>query len=166
MSPLTKVLAIGAFALTPNAVAQTAYTWDQIKQKFANTNPTLKAAELNISESRAAEITAYLRPNPGFSLSMDGLQIAPNLGIWRPLSGVLETPGISYLHERQHKRELRRDSARKSTDIAESTYLDQERTLVFTLRNAFVEVLQAKAVLGNATDNLSYWDHELDINRT
>ncbi len=72
---------------------------------------------------------------------------------------------ISYLHERQHKRELRRDQARESTAIAESTYLDQERGLVFNLRSAFVQTLQAKAVLQNAKENLDYWDKELDVNR-
>jgi cobalt-zinc-cadmium efflux system outer membrane protein len=149
------------------AFGQTALTWQQIKDKFAAANPTLKAAQLSIDESRAAEITANLRPNPDFSLSMDGLQVTPGIGgIWRPLSGLVETPGISYLHERDHKRELRRDQARESTVIAESTYLDQERGLVFTLRTAFVNVLQAKAVLQNARENLDYWDKELDVNRT
>jgi cobalt-zinc-cadmium efflux system outer membrane protein len=146
--------------------AQTAFTWEQIKSKFAAANPTLKAAQLNIDEGRAAEITAYLRPNPDISLSADGVQITRNNGIWRPLSGVVETPGISYLHERQQKRELRRDQAKESTAISESTYLDQERNLVFTLRSAFVQVLQSKAVLQNATENLAYWDKELEVNRT
>src|SRR6202046_3129736 len=136
-----------AVVLAQAAAAQTTLTWQQTKDKFAASNPTLKAAELNIDESRAAEITAYLRPNPDFSLSADGLQIAKNQGVWRPLSGIVETPGVSYLHERDHKRELRRDQAKQSTTIAESTYLDQERGLVFNLRTAFVQTLQAKAVL-------------------
>jgi cobalt-zinc-cadmium efflux system outer membrane protein len=152
--------------LPPAAFPQTAFTWQQVKDKFASANPTLKAAQLNIDESRAAEITAYLRPNPDFSLTADGFQVSRNGGVWRPLSGVVETPGISYLHERQHKRELRRDQAKESTTIAESTYLDQERNLVFNLRNAFVQVLQAKAVLQNAQENLAYWDRELEVNRT
>jgi cobalt-zinc-cadmium efflux system outer membrane protein len=146
--------------------AQIALDWQQIKEKFRSSNPTLKAAQLNIDESRAAEITAYLRPNPDFSLTADGLQIAKNQGVWRPLSGVVETPGVSYLHERDHKRELRRDQAKQSTTIAESTYLDQERSLVFNLRTAFVNVLQAKAVLQNARENLDYWDKELGVQRT
>ena len=54
---------------------QTALTWQQIKDKFEASNPTLKAAKLNIDESRAAEITAYLRPNPDFSVGFD--QINP-----------------------------------------------------------------------------------------
>jgi cobalt-zinc-cadmium efflux system outer membrane protein len=151
--------------MTGSIFGQAAFTWQQIKDRFATANPTLKAAQLNIDESRAAEITAYLRPNPDFSLTTDGVQITRNLGIWRPFSGVVETPGVSYLHERQHKRELRRDQAKESTTIAESTYLDQERGLVFNLRNAFVQTLQAKAVLQNARENLDYWDRELEVNR-
>ena len=147
------------------ALAQTAYTWQEIKSRFEAANPTLKAAQLNIEESRASQITAYLRPNPAFSLTADGLQVARNLGIWRPFSGVLETAGVSYLHERQHKRELRRDAAVQTTTVTESTYADQERSLLFNLRTAFVQVLQAKAVLQNARENLEYWDRELAVNR-
>ncbi len=152
--------------LWPAAGLAQTFTWQQIKDKFETANPTLKAAQLNIDESRAGEITAYLRPNPDVSLTVDGFQIAPNAGVWRPLSGVLETPGISYLHERRQKRELRRDAAKESTAVAESTYADQERSLLFNLRNAFVGVLQAKAVLQNARENLEYWDRELSVNQT
>jgi cobalt-zinc-cadmium efflux system outer membrane protein len=70
------------------------------------------------------------------------------------------------LHERQHKRELRRDQAKESTAVTESTYSDQERGLLFTLRSAFVQTLQAKAVLQNAQENLAYWDRELEVDRT
>lgn len=146
--------------------SQTVYTWQQLRDKFEAANPTLKAAQLNIDESRAAEITAYLRPNPDLSLTADGFQITRNGGIWRPLSGVVETPGISYLHEREHKRELRRDQAKETTAVAESTYTDQARGLLFNLRSAFVQVLQAKAFLENAKENLEYWDRELEVNRT
>ncbi len=161
-------LLLGATLLTfsPGVSAQTAFTWAQIKDKFEAANPTLKASRLNVDESRDAEITAYLRPNPDFSITADGFQITRNAGIWRPLSGVVETPGISYLHEREHKRELRRDQAKESTVIAESSFEDQERNLVFNLRNAFVQTLQAKAVLQNARENLEYWDRELGVSRT
>jgi outer membrane protein, heavy metal efflux system len=40
-----------------------------------------------------------------------------------------------------------------------------ERTLLFNLRNAFIQTLQEKAVLGLAKENLSYYDHVLDVNR-
>jgi cobalt-zinc-cadmium efflux system outer membrane protein len=167
ISRLSACYGILIAGLLPATVfAQTALTWQQIKDRFAAANPTLKAARIDIDESRAAEITAYLRPNPGFSLLADGLQLSRNLGVWRPFGGIVETPGVSYLHERAGKRELRRDQARESTNIAESTYLNQERGLVFNLRSAFVQTLQAKAVLQNARENLDYWDRELDVNRT
>lgn len=146
--------------------AQTALTWDQVKERFESTNPTLKAAQLNVDESRASEITAHLRPNPEFNLSADGTQITPSQGVWRPLEGTAVSPGLSYLIERGNKRDLRFESAKQTTDITGSTYLDQERNLLFTLRSAFVQVLQAKAVLQNAKDNLDYWDRELEVNRT
>jgi cobalt-zinc-cadmium efflux system outer membrane protein len=154
-----------ACCLTQSLFAQQGFTWQQIKDKFAAKNPTLKAAQLNIDESRAAEITAYLRPNPDLTLSTDGTQLSRYDGIWRPFAGTQYGPAFSYLHERQQKRELRRDQAKESTTIAESTYLDQERGLVFNLRSAFVQTLQAKAVLQNARENLEYWDRELDVNR-
>jgi outer membrane protein, heavy metal efflux system len=160
-------LMILAFGLLPAAVpAQTALTWKQVKEHFEATNPNLKAARLNIDESRAAEISAFLRPNPEFTFSTDGTQLTPYQGIWRPFAGTEIGASLSYLHERQQKRELRRASARKSTAIAESTYLDQQRGLLFNLRNAFVQTLQAKTVLENARENLAYWDRELSVNRS
>jgi cobalt-zinc-cadmium efflux system outer membrane protein len=164
MTRLCKVILIAGL-MPAGVVGQTAFTWQQIKDRFAARNPTLKAAQLNIDESRAAEITAYLRPNPDLTLSTDGTQLSRYQGVWRPFAGTQFGPGISYLHERQHKRELRRDQAKETTTITESTYLDQERGLVFNLRNAFVQTLQAKAVLQNAKQNLDYWDRELAVNR-
>jgi cobalt-zinc-cadmium efflux system outer membrane protein len=145
------------------AGAQTSLTWQQVRERFEANNPTLLADKLNIDESKAQEITAYLRPNPDFSLTIDGTQISPDKGVWRPFAGTFESPGISYLHERRHKRELRLESAKKGTIIAEFSHADLDRTLLFNLRNAFVSTLQAKAVLQLAKDNLVYYDHVLQI---
>jgi len=153
-------------ALPLCAVAQQPLTWDQVRERFEQNNPTLQADRLSIDESKAQEITAFLRPNPQLTLSADGTQIAPHKGVWQPLAGTFESPSVSYLHERQHKRELRLESAKKGTLIAESSHADLERTLLFSLRGAFVSTLQAKAVLQLAKDNLAYYDHVLDISRT
>ena len=145
--------------------AQQAYTWQQVREKFEAGNPTLQAGRINIDESRAQEVTAFLRPNPDFSFLTDGFQIAPHHGVWQPFSGVLFTSSFSYLHERRHKRELRLESAQKATAVAESQLTDQERTMLFNLRNAFVAALQAKAVLALAHQNLSYYDQFLKVSR-
>lgn len=142
------------------------YTWDQIRLMFESMNPTLKANQANVDESRAEEITANLRPNPEVSVSTDGTQITPINGVWKPFLGTDVVPGISYLHERDHKRELRLESQKETTAVTQSQTIDSERGLVFTLRSAFVQVLLSKAILANAEQNLEYWDRELDVNRT
>src|ERR1035438_610874 len=145
------VLVIGL--LPAGAFAQTAFSWQQIVQKFEATNPTMKANQLNIDESRAAEVTAYLRPNPDVGLSADGTQLTPYRGVYRPFAGTQISPSVSYLHERENKRELRLENAEKGTAVARSQQDDLVRTMTFNLRNAFVQTLQAKAVLSVAMEN-------------
>jgi cobalt-zinc-cadmium efflux system outer membrane protein len=136
-----------------------------VKAKFEAVNPALKADADNVDEMRAEEITAYFRPNPQFTLSADGTQIAPHDGVWTPFRGTYEQPNFSYLHERDHKRELRLKSAKEGTRIGESEHEDLKRNLEFTLRSAFVQTLEAKAVLDLAKADLEYYDHIIEISR-
>jgi cobalt-zinc-cadmium efflux system outer membrane protein len=153
-------------ALVPQfAPAQRALTWDQVKARFEATNPALKADADNVDEMRAEEITAYLRPNPQFTLLADGTQIVPHDGVWTPFKGTYEQPNFSYLHERDHKRELRLESAQEGTRISEAQHEDLKRNLEFTLRAAFVETLEAKAVLDMAKADLDYYDKIIEISR-
>ena len=161
---LLMVAMVGASLAAP-ALAQMPLTWQQLKARFEANNPTLKAADIGIDESRALEITAYLRPNPGFSFATDGTQLFPFRGVYQPFIGTQFTPGFSYLHERAHKRELRLESAQKGTSITASQRSDTERSLLFNLRNAFVQTLQAKSVLALAKENLDYFDKQLGIAR-
>src|SRR3984893_8699794 len=156
---------IVAALLAHSCLAQKALTWDEVRDKFDKANPSLLAGQIGIDESRASEITAYLRPNPGLTLSEDGTQLAPYRGVWQPLTGTALTANFSYLHERQHKRELRLESAQGATKIAISGQADLHRTLLFNVRQAFVQTLQQKAILALANENLSYYDHLLDVNR-
>lgn len=156
---------LGIAFLASYASAQQALTWDQAKAKFEAANPVLKADAANVDEMKAEEITAFLRPNPQFTISVDGTQIAPKNGTWTPLKGTTEQPNFSYLHEREHKRELRLKSAQEGTQITESQHIDLERNLLFGLRSAFVQTLQAKAVLELAKADLEYYDKIIDISR-
>lgn len=148
-----------------SAAAQQALTWDQVKTRFEAANPALKADQINVEEMKDEEITAYLRPNPQFTLSTDGTQIARHDGVWQPLAGTQYQPNFSYLHERRHKRELRLESAKEGTQITASQHEDLERTMIFTLRSAFVQTLQAKAVLELAQADLEYYDKIIEISR-
>ena len=146
--------------------AQTALTWQQVKDRFLANNPTVRAGEIAIQESRAAEITANLRPNPGFTVSTDQIQPFPGTGVpWRPFQFAFPSVSFSYLHERDHKRELRLESAQQATGIAQEQQQDLIRNMNFSLRQAFVATLQAKALLALAKSNMDYYDRELAINR-
>ena len=147
------------------AQAQSPMTWDQVRQRFEQNNPTLMAGKLNIDESKAQEITAHLRPNPVATFTADQFNPFPGGPSHSCCGDLLLVGDVSYLHEREHKRELRFESAQKGTAIAVSTQADLERSLLFGLRGAFVSILQAKAVLQLAKDNLAYYDHILDISR-
>jgi cobalt-zinc-cadmium efflux system outer membrane protein len=151
------VLVLG---LAAESAAQTPLTWPDVRARFEASNPTLRAAQLGIDESRAAETTAYLRPNPQMTATAD--QIGHN-DTGRPFDDLLPIASVSYLHERQLKRELRRDSAQGATAIAISDQSDLKRTLTFTLRAAFVQVLQAKAFRTLAQENLANYDQVLAL---
>jgi cobalt-zinc-cadmium efflux system outer membrane protein len=161
--PAVAVLLMFAPALAP---AQQALAWEQIKAKFEAASPVLKADAANVDEMKAEEITAFLRPNPQFSLLADGTQIVPHDGAFTPFRGTYEEPSFSYLHERDHKRELRLKNAQEGTGIIQSQHVDLERNLIFGLRSAFVQTLEAKAVLQLAKADLEYYDKIIDISRT
>ena len=146
------------------------FTWQEVRDKFQQNNPTLRAAQIGIDESRAQEITAYLRPNPELTGAFDQMnffstQPPPNGGpaIYSPFAYAFPSAAISYLHERQHKRELRQQSAQQGTAITISQYADQERNLLFNLRAAFVQTLQEKAILDLTRESLTFYNRLLDV---
>jgi len=163
-----RVLFIWSFlivALGEIGLAQKALTWQEVRDKFEAANPTLRAGQIGIDESRAQEITANLRPNPNLTILAD--QIDPFNGgpSHGPFAYLLSSGTVSQLWERQHKRRLRLESVQKATAVATSGQADLERNLLFNLRGAFVETLQEKAILSLAKENLAYYDHVLDVNR-
>jgi cobalt-zinc-cadmium efflux system outer membrane protein len=167
---LTPAVAALLFVAPPPSRAQQGLTWDQVKAKFEAANPTLQADAINVQEMKAEEVTAFLRPNPQIGLSTDGIQVAPHTTYpygthWLPLTGAQLVPSISYLHEREHKRELRQQSAQQGTQIAASQHKDLERNLLFDLRSVFIQTLESKAVLNLTQKELDYYDHIIEISR-
>jgi len=135
-------------------------TWQQVRATFIAINPTLLAGRLGIEESKAEEITAYLRPNPQLTAATDYIHPFKSYGA---LEDAQPSISLSYLIERLNKRGLRLETARKGTAVAVSQLADQERTLLFTLRSAFIQVLQQKALLALAREDLAYYDKVLDV---
>src|ERR1700730_17429339 len=163
--PRLFLMLFAAAVFSTGVLAQQALTWQQVQERFATANPFLLAGQVGIEESRAQEITAYLRPNPILGLTADQLNPFPGGPSHSTFGDVLSVATVSYLHERRHKRELRLESAQDNTKITISGQADLQRNLLFTLRGAFVQILHEKAVFALAKENLSYYDHLLDVNR-
>jgi outer membrane protein, heavy metal efflux system len=161
---LLSSLLFAAGCVAQDATPTRALTWQETQAEFKIRNPTLLAGQASVDESRADEITAHLRPNPSLTFTADSLAIL-TYNPFRPFANIIPSGSVDYLHEREHKRELRLASAQQATGIAVSTQADLERNLMYNLRDAFVRVLVAKAVLEVARENLDYYDKEISINR-
>jgi outer membrane protein, heavy metal efflux system len=152
-------------ALSLPVGAQNPLTWQQVRDRFQANNPSLLAGQLGVEESRAQEITAGLRPNPTLGILLDQIDPFDGGPPHGSLGYLLSSATVSYLHERRHKRELRVESAQDATKISAAGQADLERTLLFNVRQAFIQILHEKAVLALANENISYYDHVLDVNR-
>jgi outer membrane protein, heavy metal efflux system len=149
--------------LATECAAQAPLGWQDVRARFEATNPTLQAGRLAIDESRATEITAFLRPNPQLSIAADQFAIVGQAS--DPFQNVSTVASLSYLHERRQKRELRRASAQGATLGAVLTQADLERTLIFSLRSQFILTLQAKALRALARESLANYDEILRLSR-
>ncbi len=144
------------------APGATSFTWQQVYDRFKLVNPNVLAGIIGIDESKAQEITAHLRPNPTLYMGLDQATLFHS-NPYQPLVNAYPNVTFNYLHERDHKRELRTESAQRATQIATTNQADLIRTLGFTLRYAFVQVLQSKAILALTKENLSYYDEVLRV---
>jgi outer membrane protein, heavy metal efflux system len=162
---LMPAIVISAAGCMAQVTAPTpALTWQETQERFRSNNSTLLAGAVSVDEARAQEITAFLRPNPDITLGWD--QLNPfTTNPFRPFSQSYVYWDFSYLHERERKRELRLASAKGATEIAGFTQTDLERNLMFNLRDAFVRVLQEKAIVALTKESLDYYDKVLTINQ-
>ena len=160
---LARGLLLIVFALCLRSWAQEPWTWEKVRDRFETNNPTLRAGRLQVDEAKAGEITASLRPNPQLSVVLDQFTVfnpsvlSANNAQW--------TPTVTQLIERQSKRHSRYQSAELAARSSQSDTQDLERNLLFNLRDAFVRLLAAKSVLQFSTDNLSYFDKVIEVNR-
>ncbi|MGH9504988.1 MAG: TolC family protein [Terriglobales bacterium] len=128
-------------------------------------NHAIKATRTLILQNQAQEITANLRPNPSFGadsqfipiftpqdFSIDELDLTQQFDL-----------GISYLFERGHKRQRRRQAARDQTAVTRAQVTDAERTLAFSVGEQFVGVLLAESTLQFAQDDLKGFQGTVDI---
>ena len=123
-------------------------------------NPNLLSAEQNLFSVKAQEIQAGVRENPYFTVY--GANLTNPATSTTPYSYSLQA---ARLFERGQKRRWRLDSARSTTQQTADQYHDQQRQMVLLVKQAFTTMLQAKAGLKIAEDNLADFNRELNINQ-
>ena len=121
-------------------------------------NPTLLAARQNLFAVKAQEIQAGVRQNPYLALSGSNLTEAEYFN--NPYGLTL---GVGRLFERGHKREWRLDTARSTTAQTDDQLQLTEQQTILAVRQAFTNLIIAKAAKKIADDNLADFKKELDI---
>lgn len=124
-------------------------------------NPGLLSAEQHVNATKAAEVTAGLRQNPTFTLSGANITLPAS----NPSSPYTYVGNVSRLFERGQKRRWRLDAATATTSVTRSQYNDQERQLILQVKNAFTNMLAAKAALQVAEDNLDSYRKTVDLSK-
>ncbi|MFZ0640379.1 MAG: TolC family protein [Candidatus Acidiferrales bacterium] len=137
---------------------------DQAVELALAHNHSLLAARTTIAQSKDAEITANLRPNPTLGVDYIGLPLRPSQFNWDNISQTTEfDAGISYLFERGEKRQNRLRNAQDQTAVTTSTVADNERALTFNVASAFTNVLLAESTFDFAQQDLKSFQDTINI---
>ena len=159
---MAMVLACAAASMGQGpTAAPAAMTLQQIEDMAKAQNPVLLAAERNLQAVKAQEIQAGVRANPYFTLYGTNVTL-PAQGASNPYAYSAQ---VSRLFELGEKRRWRLDIARSMTDQTAAQYRDQQRQTVYAVKQAFTNMLLAKAELKLAEDNLNDFRHEVDISQ-
>jgi len=138
-------------------------TVQQAVDRALTGNPSLAAAREHLSAVSATMLTAKARQNPNLTLLGQGVtlpEINNNGG-----NPYYYSANVSRLFERGQKRRWRMEGAADTAAITESQLHDQERQLVLSVRQAFTNMLAAKAALGIAEENLTDYRKTVDLSK-
>jgi cobalt-zinc-cadmium efflux system outer membrane protein len=152
------------FAAIAWAQAPSLITLDQAVDLALTHSHTLKAAQTQIQQNEAQEITAHLRPNP--NLSWDGLffPLDPSDFTVANLENTQEFDlGVSYLFERGGKRRKRLDAARDATAVTRFQVADTQRMLIFNVGQQFINAQLADSDLEFAQQDLGSFQQTVTI---
>lgn len=136
-------------------------TMQQAVEYARQHSPALIGARQHLSAVQANEITAGLRLNP----LLVGETTQTGLDDKDPNGPMFAGIGIQRTFEVGGKRQLRLNAAQANTAVASAQVDDQQRLLDYNVRAAFTRVLQAKLFLAVSQDNLSGYQHTVELMR-
>ena len=134
-------------------------TLQQVIDLAQTRNPSLLSGRQHISAVRANEITAGLRQNPNLILSGSDV----TLGADNPGNPYFYSANVSRLFERGEKRRWRMEAAEVSTFVTASQYQDVEHQAILAVKQAFTQMLAAKAAVKLADENLAGYRRTVEL---
>ena len=151
----------------PAAAAQPALSIDQAVSEAIEKNLSLIAERWNIAVAEAAIITARLRPNPVLSGSADHLDwLGTGFDDANGAGPSEYAVRVDVPFERGRKRELRAEVASAAKSVAQAQLADTIRRLKLDVTLAAIDVLEAKAKLTLARQNLETLERLVSLNET
>ena len=128
-------------------------------------NHALLAARTQVTQSKAEEVTASIRPNPVFT--WNGLFFpffTPSQLNGDYINNATEFDALfSYTFERGRKRQWRMQNARDNTAVVQSLVQDNERALTFNVAQQFINILLAESSLSFAQQDLTGFQQTLKV---
>lgn len=149
----------------PNPQPATLITLEDAITLAVTNSPSIKAARTQITQNKAQEVTANLRPNPVLSWDTQFIPIfSPGDFSSNTLNNLQQFDiGVGYLFERGHKRQNRMRAAQDATAVTESQVADMERGLAFNVAQQFINVLLANSNLQFAQEDLNSFQQTVTI---
>jgi outer membrane protein, heavy metal efflux system len=154
------VLAASLAAISLHAQSpQPPLTLRQALEMARTRNPNLLSGQQHVIATKANEVTAGLRQNPSFTVSGANVSLPAN----NPSSPYTYVGNVNRLFERGQKRRWRLDIAHATTDVTQSQYQDSERQTMLAVKQAFTQMLAAKAAFKIADDNLQGYRKTVEL---
>jgi len=155
------LIALSATAGWPQDSAQ-ALTLQRVVDTYIAENLELQAAQYRLERTRADQIAARLRLNPGLTVTADNLKIS---GPTPPFNGVYEI-GASYSEtiELGGKRKLRQNVADLAVSAAEAQFADTMRRGIAAVKRLYFDALLARYNVDIAVENRQTFEQLVQFN--
>jgi len=140
-----------------------ALTLERVVDMYIQNNLDLQSARSRVERTKADQIAARLRPNPGITVSAENLAVRGPT----PFSRLYEVAATySETIELGGKRTLRQKSADATVSAAEAQLEDTMRRGVAEVKRLYLDALLARYNLEVATENRQTFDQLVQFNLT
>ena len=126
-------------------------------------NPTLRSLRYEIPAAEADVTTARLRPNPFANINVD---VLPVPGETFAPAGKQYGVSLQLPLERGAKRARRSETAEAAVRAVSESIADAERLVILSARQAWIDLLSARASLSIADQTLASYDQLVALNRS